>query len=109
MRLLLSGGKVTLTAGDSSSEGRSAAMKMFAGLDVGFKRTSVCVVAGIDRSRDWIDDVGGDRQLIARRQHRPAEAHNVNRRVERFRRMRDGQLLFLYSDGRLNCPAHWVR
>ncbi len=41
MRLLLSGGKVTLSAGDSSSE---VAMRMFAGLDVGFKRTSVCVV-----------------------------------------------------------------
>src|SRR5215468_4523594 len=44
MRLLLSGGKATLSAGDSSSEGRRAAMRMFAGLDVGFKRTAVCVV-----------------------------------------------------------------
>jgi len=42
--LLLSGGKATLSAGDSSSEGRRAAMRMFAGLDVGFKRTAVCVV-----------------------------------------------------------------
>lgn len=41
MRLLLSGGKATLSAGDSSSEGRRAAMRMFAGLDVGFKRTAV--------------------------------------------------------------------
>src|SRR5215469_7200850 len=44
MRLLLSGGKATLSAGNSSSEGRRAAMRMFAGLDVGFKRTAVCVV-----------------------------------------------------------------
>src|SRR5262249_15548036 len=44
MRLLLFGGKATLSAGDSSSEGRRAAMRMFAGLDVGFKRTAVCVV-----------------------------------------------------------------
>src|SRR5262249_47807063 len=44
MRLLLSGGKAILPAGDSSSEGRRAAMRMFAGLDVGFKRTAVCVV-----------------------------------------------------------------
>jgi hypothetical protein len=29
MRLLLSGGKVTLSAGDSSSEGGRAAMRMF--------------------------------------------------------------------------------
>src|SRR6516225_4925673 len=29
---------------DSSSEGRRAAMRMFAGLDVGFKQTAVCVV-----------------------------------------------------------------
>ena len=33
MRLLLSGGKATLSAGDSSSEGRRAAMRMFAGLE----------------------------------------------------------------------------
>src|SRR6516162_10185697 len=44
MRLLLSGGKATLSAGDSSSEGRRAAMRMFAGLDVGFKRTAMCVL-----------------------------------------------------------------
>jgi hypothetical protein len=43
MRLLLSGGKATLSAGDSSNEGRRAAMRIFA-LDVGFKRTAVCVV-----------------------------------------------------------------
>ena len=41
MRLLLSGGKATLSAGDFSSEGRRAE---FSGLDVGFKRTAVCVV-----------------------------------------------------------------
>src|SRR5262249_45494570 len=50
MRLLLSGGKATLSAGDSSSEGRRAAMRMFAGLDVGFKRTAVCVVDEAGRS-----------------------------------------------------------
>ena len=44
MRLLLSGGKATLSAGDSSSEERRAAMRVFAGLDVGFRRTAVCVV-----------------------------------------------------------------
>jgi transposase len=49
MRLLLSGGKATLSAGDSSSDGRRAAMRMFAGLDVGFKRTAVCVVDEADR------------------------------------------------------------
>jgi predicted NBD/HSP70 family sugar kinase len=44
MRLLLCGGKVKLSAGDSSSHGRRAAMRIFAGLDVGFKRTAVCVI-----------------------------------------------------------------
>ena len=44
MRLLLSGGNAPLSAGNSSKEGSRAAMRMFAGLDVGFKRTVVCVV-----------------------------------------------------------------
>jgi hypothetical protein len=43
MKLLLSGGKASLSAGDSLEQGRRAAMRMFAGLDVGFKRTAICV------------------------------------------------------------------
>jgi hypothetical protein len=45
MRLLLSGEKATLSAGDSSSEGKESSDEdVFAGLDVGFKRTAVRVV-----------------------------------------------------------------
>jgi hypothetical protein len=48
VRLLLSGGKPSLSTGDSFSEGRRAAIRMFAGLAVGFKRTAVFVIDGLE-------------------------------------------------------------
>jgi hypothetical protein len=41
LRLLLSDGKASLSAGDSSREGRIAAMRMFVGLDFGLEQTAV--------------------------------------------------------------------
>src|SRR6266496_1207416 len=65
MRLLLSGGKATLSAGDSSSEGRRAAMRMFARLDVGFKRTAVCPVDEAGRIV-WRGVVDTDPEALSR-------------------------------------------
>jgi hypothetical protein len=42
IRLLLSGGKTRLSAGDSSIGVKRAAMRMYRGLDVDFKRTALC-------------------------------------------------------------------
>jgi hypothetical protein len=44
MRLLLSGEKATFPLVIPVAKERRAAMRMFAGLDVGFKRTAMCVV-----------------------------------------------------------------
>jgi hypothetical protein len=48
VRLLLSGGKPSLSTGESFSEGRRAGIRMFAGLAVGFKRTAVFVIDGLE-------------------------------------------------------------
>src|SRR5262245_33663940 len=69
MRLLLSGGKATLSAGDSSSKGRRAAMRMFAGLDVGFTRTAVCVLDEAGRIV-WRGVVDTHPEALARRRRR---------------------------------------
>lgn len=44
MRLALSGGRGAPIAGDSLDDEWRAAMTMFAGLDVGGKRTAVCIL-----------------------------------------------------------------